>query len=1636
MKNFYKLLLMLFVCCTTTTVYLQTLAPQKWEVVKEKITEIFLGNKNEIPDKKLRTTKKNNRKDVDFLTLNAQKNASKIIKSTTATTLNTTNPPNVFSADKSVTVQGGGNPLPGGQLNYSIFLDNQTASNVTNVVFTDVLNANLTLVAGSVKATPIGANDSYAAIGNVGITINAANGILANDISPDNTALSITPITGTGSNAGAFTIAADGSFTYINNPGFTGAETFTYTVVSTNGTTGTGTITVNVNNTIWFINGAYAGGGNNGTLAKPFTTINAFQTINDGANTNRGEDGDNIFVYSGTYSSTVLSLRSAQKLIGQDATNSITSIIGITAPTFSNALPATSGTTVTIANTTATPITLNTANDVEGCTITTTTATTVFGASVGALKVRGTVLIATAAQALQITAGGVLDVQFKSISATSAAKGFSINNSTGKFEILGVGTTAGSAGTISSITNRGAEFISCTNIIIKNMNFTNANTSATICTSPAVDNSACNAALHLKTVTGVTLDNIVITGTSNSMGINLNNVSGFSLANSTITAAGSTNATGNETGGIYALNLGGTCAITNTNVNDSWGRGFYCYNGILSLNPTVNLTVTGCQFKNSFNRSNGADNFIFNGYGTSNNTVTIKSNDFSNPRASGLQLNFGNASNNTIQVGGTNAPDGNTIIAAAASPGSNGFSLQGVGTAVINYNIYNNNFQSSFNGGLTCNVGAQANCNMQGRIFSNTITHINTGNANGISLAAYNSSTHKTEVNNNTISGTKNYGIVVESNDNTVAASTARMDATVKNNNINMVANSYAHVGAIAVANNAGTNGLKTCINVGNNTTNSPVAGLAAGQFDVLSLLPGNQVILQGASVFSPNAGADKTPSLITFWNANNPGPRTAIDEVGGGSIIAGTCLLPTNAASSRVVALDFSKNEITTTDTEVTLEVDAKNDLEEIAVIDSREAATKITTEPTNFSNTTTGSLSGETITVNGSGTGFTIPVNKTTTITFSATISSAPSTCAITNTASVASNLATFNSNTTTTNLVVPGINAGSTISATSVCSGGSITLTAAAPSGSQLNWFTVPTGGSSISTLNTFSPVNITTPTSYYASATIGGCESVRTLVGSVSINPLPAITVSASAAICEGATSFTIPYTATTATPTTYSISGTGITTVTNAALPATPITVNLSAGASGTSISYTLTVKNANSCVSNNVTGSVTVNPLPTITKSASADICVGATSFTIPYTATTGTPTTYSVSGTGITTVTNAVLPATAITVNLSGGASGTSISYNLTVRNANGCISSNVAGSVNVNPYTLPTGAIVVTQNVSNNTFNNASCNLVTNILPNGGAAVTGNVTAKVWIETTQPVQFVKRHYEINPATNAANATARVTLYFTDAEFNAFNTQTTPPALLLPISTDAPATITARKANLRIEKRAGTGDVNGTLNSYTGAVTTIDPVDADIIWNATASRWEVSFDVIGFSGFWAKTTTGLLPLNLVSFTGTKTSNGNLLEWKTANEINTKAFMIERSYDGINFIGIGNVNALGNGNGNYNFTDADKYNGVVYYRLKMIDNDGRFTNSNIIKLSTFNLQLSTLYPNPIKDKATLYISDRSLLNTQATIVDANGRIIRAFNIKNNFEIVDMSVLPSGLYVLKLSNGEIVKMIKQ
>jgi len=80
-----------------------------------------------------------------------------------------------------------------------------------------------------------------------------------------------------------------------------------------------------------------------------------------------------------------------------------------------------------------------------------------------------------------------------------------------------------------------------------------------------------------------------------------------------------------------------------------------------------------------------------------------------------------------------------------------------------------------------------------------------------------------------------------------------------------------------------------------------------------------------------------------------------------------------------------------------------------------------------------------------------------------------------------------------------------------------------------------------------------------------------------------------------------------------------------------------------------------------------------------------------------------------------------------------------------------------------------------------------------------------------------------------------------------------------------------------------------------------------INPEDSDIVWNAAYSRWEVSFFVKGFSGFFVQTNANALPVTLVSFSGSQLENDVLLTWNVTDAQNFSHFDVERSVDGKRF---------------------------------------------------------------------------------------------------------------------------------
>ncbi|MCA0381019.1 MAG: T9SS type A sorting domain-containing protein [Bacteroidetes bacterium] len=290
----------------------------------------------------------------------------------------------------------------------------------------------------------------------------------------------------------------------------------------------------------------------------------------------------------------------------------------------------------------------------------------------------------------------------------------------------------------------------------------------------------------------------------------------------------------------------------------------------------------------------------------------------------------------------------------------------------------------------------------------------------------------------------------------------------------------------------------------------------------------------------------------------------------------------------------------------------------------------------------------------------------------------------------------------------------------------------------------------------------------------------------------------------------------------------------------------------------------------------------------------------------------------------------------------------------------------------------------------------------IVAKVVPNGATPVSGNVTAQVFfdgsVQSVGNIPYLQRHYEITPA---SGTTARVTLYFTQAEFDAFNA--------VPNGNDLPyngADVENNKANIRFTKYAGSSSPNdGNPANYSGGTTIIDPVDTDIIWNSTTSKWEISFDVTGFSGFFMQTSLNVLPVKLKNFTARAEGVAAKLDWNTASEQNSSHFNVERSLDGNNFAVAGKVNAAGNSNSSrsYNFTDnlaKVPHTGVVYYRLHMIDRDGKAAYSDIKSIRPGKVNLgAALLQNPVTSEARVLYKATATEKINIRVLDSRGQLV-------------------------------------
>lgn len=268
---------------------------------------------------------------------------------------------------------------------------------------------------------------------------------------------------------------------------------------------------------------------------------------------------------------------------------------------------------------------------------------------------------------------------------------------------------------------------------------------------------------------------------------------------------------------------------------------------------------------------------------------------------------------------------------------------------------------------------------------------------------------------------------------------------------------------------------------------------------------------------------------------------------------------------------------------------------------------------------------------------------------------------------------------------------------------------------------------------------------------------------------------------------------------------------------------------------------------------------------------------------------------------------------------------------------------------------------------------------------------------------------------YSVNEQPNTlggVNAIGSSDAYFGVFQVNGTNPQYTAVYNYL----GNPAVTALNEANLQLYNRAD------------NAATSWAPLAA--VPNTTAKTITVSGE---HTEYLLGKTDIALPLTLLAFTAAKQNNSVQLKWTTRNEINTASFVVERSNGNNNFTAIGQVKASGHMAGAaYQLLDAAPFTtgATQYYRLKMIDNDGRWLYSNFIKINSNTQTIVSVYPNP----ASAVIIINSHKNQQGIITNAAGQTMRTITLINGSQTLHIAQWPAGLYLLK-TQDQVIKIIK-
>lgn len=439
---------------------------------------------------------------------------------------------------------------------------------------------------------------------------------------------------------------------------------------------------------------------------------------------------------------------------------------------------------------------------------------------------------------------------------------------------------------------------------------------------------------------------------------------------------------------------------------------------------------------------------------------------------------------------------------------------------------------------------------------------------------------------------------------------------------------------------------------------------------------------------------------------------------------------------------------------------------------------------------------------------------------------------------------------------------------------------------------------------------------------------------------------------------------------------------------------------------------------------------LTLTALPTLTASHGYRSCAGVNGFT-----------TYKVAATGGF--------SSSYTYSQDGGPFNASNAFNVPngntnlyrVRDANGCISSNLSYTAPSTPTSLAT---------STTTCDPCSSDAENRLLwlKNGLTGVAqindngnnlGVINAKACVAGSP---YLVPDGTVNGFTAAAQRSLEIT----------FTQPSTPVRLIVPftsteVSNLASASVGSSSANDLV---TGIGDLK---------VTRMEGIVHNCTWNTTGltlrqniipsanptvlSSPSVSFLTSGNSVYFfeGSVSNSPLPIELLDFTPTCKGNDVEINWTTATETNNDYFVIESSDNGTDWKQVCTIDGAGtvNAQRSYSCIDSDPFWGAEYryYRLTQFDFNGEFEtfSPKVVSCDGTPIPDVMLYPNPSSGLVNVLTTYENPTPIKLTVYDGLGRFVSAHTYTASSGIgtyeLNLSNLQAGIYMIRIEGKESV-----